>query len=77
MAEGMRQVGQDLMIGAGGFEPEAAAGGQGLEPRPSGRSLIAKLLNRKVWLGTSHDHGVFGHIDSDIQNGLHTRCLHK
>ena len=74
---GMRQIREDLMIGLGGFEPKATAGGQRLEPRASGGALIADLVNWKVLLGTSYDDGVFGHIDSDIQNGLHTRRLQK
>ncbi|MFZ1747830.1 MAG: hypothetical protein WBO24_04105 [Nitrospirales bacterium] len=74
---GMRQIREDLMIGMGGFEPKATAGGQRLEPRGSGGALIADLVNGKVLLGTSDDDGVFGHIDSDIQNGLPTRRLQK
>lgn len=77
VAVGMSQIREDLMIGLGGFEPEATAGGQRLEPRASGGALIADLVNRKRLFGTSHDHGVFGHIDSDMQNGLPTRRLHK
>lgn len=75
MTVGLRQVRQQFVIGAGGFQANAAACRERCQPCPQWGPLIGNTLDRKTSLSARDHNSVFGHIHADIQNGLHHRRL--
>ena len=65
---------EQLMIGAGGFHADAAAGGQTLEKGQHRSALISDLAHREASFRTGHHDRVLRDIGADIEHcgwGLH------
>lgn len=68
-AVGTGQIGEPFVIAARGFEAEAAARRQGVEPSEECVLLVGEGLHRPGAFSTGDNDLSFGDIDTDVQNG--------